>query len=94
MIKKQILLVKNEIANQTRKVLGIDRRKNLEKRQFLESIFQEQTTGIPREQAMILITNTCIRLRELWKDCGSEEVWKVITDSGYNPPKENPRPNR
>ena len=80
MIKKQISVVRRKISNKVRTVFGIERRKNLPKRQFLESIFQEQNTNIPREEAMILITNTFSRLRTLWKDCGSEAVWQVLTD--------------
>ncbi len=88
MLKKQLIRVKQKIVKQTTLVLGIERSTNHAKRQFLESIYQEQTTNIPREEAMILITNTCIRLREVWKACGSKEVWEIIDDGGENNSKE------
>ena len=78
-IRKQIEKIHKKVALQKKVLFGVDRRKNRSKRDFFDSVYQGNEK-INSEEAMILITKTCIRLREVWKSCGSEAVWDILSD--------------
>ena len=84
MIRKQIENVKAKLHKQVRAVFG-DRRKNTQKRTFLESMFMEQTVTKDREIAMTLYTQVLRRLNELMlndkdRDMGLQGIIDMIKD--------------
>lgn len=80
MIKKQIERVKNKVILQFHTVIGIERRKNSNKRNFINSLTTDGCSEEQRFQEMIVITRTVVALRELWSACGNEAVYDILND--------------
>lgn len=78
MLKHQLGLIKDEIARQTKQVLGVDRRRRSSYRKWLEINFKNQTITTDRELFMTIITREHRMLCELAQSSSIEEVFDMI----------------
>mgnify|MGYP001596236388 CR=1 FL=1 len=78
MLKRPFENLKSHFKKQARTIFRSERRRAVTKRQFLESMFREQDITQDRELAMTIMTHTIRRLYQLHKDCGMEELMKVL----------------
>ena len=80
MIKKQIRIVHEKIKSQVHAVLGTDRRKNRAYRDYMEHLYDTQEFTKDREVFMMTVTLSHRALYEMWRECGSQEVWCLLSD--------------